>query len=204
MLQSLSPQTGAAEALANRRRSSQFNAAARPSTDIVVDDKNFVAALVTEPPNASVHTFSGKLSLPPLPDGGACHDIPLGSENVLLRDAVLRNTQWAIGIACFTGNDTKLIQNSHKTPPNFSQLDRLMNKTVLAILFIMFLTISFLASKAVKSNREYFDTLFYAGFSDTDEKWPYLPNLPAPTDWEKKTYNWLQYFLLYITLCDAL
>ena len=164
--------------------------------------EQFVAALVSEPPNASVHTFTGKLVLPPVIPTGQCHDIPLGAENVLLRGAVLRNTEWAIGLAFFTGNDTKLIQNSHKTPPKFSQLDILMNWTVVCILIIMGVTIAFLATQAVSTNRDAFDKMFYVGFNDdTSEPWPYLREFDyEPPDWETKTYNWLQYYLLYITL----
>jgi magnesium-transporting ATPase (P-type) len=163
--------------------------------------EQFVAALVSEPPNASVHTFSGKLVLPPLTPTGEVQEIPLGAENVLLRGAVLRNTEWAIGVAFFTGNDTKLIQNSHKTPPKFSQLDILMNWTVLCILVVMALTIGYLATSAHSYNTDAFETLFYAGFSSTlDEPWPYLPPGFAAPDWETKTYNWVQYYLLYITL----
>ena len=163
--------------------------------------EQYVAALVTEPPNASVHTFSGKLTLPPMVLGGECYDIPLGAENVLLRGAVLRNTEWAIGLAFFTGNDTKLIQNSHKTPPKFSQLDRLMNWTVVVILFIMAITIVYLATRSVNANRDAFDTLFYAGYNkNSTEPWPYLPEGFEAPDWDGQTYSWLQYFLLYITL----
>ncbi|GAX21711.1 phospholipid-transporting ATPase [Fistulifera solaris] len=204
---SLAPQTGA-EAPRRGHKFGQYmeqrgSVSAKHPEPGAADDA-YVAALVTEPPNASVHTFGGKLTLPPLTVGGDCHDIPLGAENVLLRGAVLRNTEWAIGVAFFTGTDTKLIQNSHETPPKFSQLDRLMNYTVLCILCIMFLTISYLASRAVVTNRDAFDTLFYVGFSDNaTEPWPYLPaeqfgNLPP--NWTESTYNWLQYFLLYITL----
>ena len=123
------------------------------------EDK-YVAALTTEAPNPHVNTFSGKLTLPPVDLGGPCHDIPLGAENILLRGAVLRNTEWAIGLACFTGTDTKLIQNSFQTPSKFSQLDRLMNGTVAGIIMIMILCISYLATQAVVSNGKYFDDLW--------------------------------------------
>ena len=85
---------------------------------------------------------------------------PWGAENILLRGAVVRNTEWVIGLACFTGTDTKLVQNSFETPSKFSQLDILMNKTVLFVLVIMFLCISYLASMAVVSNGREFDNIW--------------------------------------------
>jgi magnesium-transporting ATPase (P-type) len=127
----------------------------------------YVAALTTEPPNPHVNTFSGKLTLPPVEIDGSCYDIPLGAENILLRGAVLRNTEWAIGLACFTGTDTKLVQNSFETPSKFSQLDRLMNWTVIAVICVMILCISYLATQAVISNDQKFDNLWYVHVNET-------------------------------------
>lgn len=166
----------------------------------VSDESHYVAALTTEPPNPSVHTFAGKLTLPPLEPDGPCYDISLDADNVLLRGAVIRNTEWVIGIAFFTGTDTKLVQNSFKTRSKFSQLDKLMNKTVVAILFIMIACIIYLASWAVYTNTAGLETLWYGGLNvDANEKWPYLPNLDAP-QWRTKSQNWVQYFFLYVTL----
>ena len=127
----------------------------------------YVAALTSEPPNPHVNTFSGKLTLPPVEDGGKCHDIPLGAENILLRGAVVRNTEWVIGLSCFTGTDTKLVQNSFETPSKFSQLDVLMNKTVVAVITIMILVISYLATQAVIANDENFDNIWYVALDET-------------------------------------
>ena len=166
------------------------------------DDGKYIAALTSEPPNPSVHTFSGKLTLPPFDEHGSCHDIALDAENVLLRGAVIRNTEWVIGVAFFTGTDTKLVQNSFKTKSKFSQLDILMNKTVVAILCIMFSAIIFLASMAVTTTNRNFDGLFYVGLNrNANEPWPYLPNLPPP-QWVTVSQNWFQYFFLYITLLN--
>lgn len=112
-------------------------------------ETQYVIAMTTEPPNPHVNTFTGKITIPPLEEGGECYDIPLGAENVLLRGAVLRNTEWAIGFVVFTGTDTKLVRNSFKTPSKFSQLDILMNQTVALILVCMFLLVTFLATANV-------------------------------------------------------
>ena len=177
------------------------------------DEGKYVAALTTEPPNASVHTFSGKLTLPPFDDHkkeeSSCCEIPLGEENVLLRGAVLRNTEWAIGLAFFTGKDTKLVMNSAATPSKFSQMDRLMNRTVLFVLFVMVLCICFLSGAAVYANNDKFDTLFYAGFNtETDDPWPYFVDIPLlaeeKVDWVSAPYNFVQFFFLFVTLVSNL
>ncbi len=91
-------------------------------------DQNYVAVVTCELPNASVHTFNGKLTLPPT-EGDERHasvEVSLSAENFLLRGAFLRNTEWAIGVACFTGPDTKLVKNSSAAPSRLSQLDQLV------------------------------------------------------------------------------
>jgi magnesium-transporting ATPase (P-type) len=127
---------------------------------IIEGQETYIAALKSESPNASVNTYSGVLTMPPVEVGGPGIDIPLNADNMLLRGAVLRNTEWAIGLACFTGTDTKLVQNSFETPSKFSQLDRLMNWTVLWILCIMFFCIATLATLSSINTHRYFDNMW--------------------------------------------
>jgi magnesium-transporting ATPase (P-type) len=160
-----------------------------------------VAILTTEPPNASVHTFSGKLTV--RSDNGNDDDdeiIPLSAEHVVLRGAVIRNTEWVIGLACFTGVDTKLVRNSFDTPSKFSQLDKLINQTVLVVLLVMILCITYLATKAVYVNKNSFDQLFYTGYNlNATAPWPYLPDTLDPPKWKQKANNFMQFFFLYGT-----
>ena len=39
--------------------------------------------------------------------------MPLGPDQILLRGAQLRNTQWVHGVVVYTGHDTKLMQVKH-------------------------------------------------------------------------------------------
>ncbi len=189
----------AKESDANSRKS--FFSIAVDNHVSLPSDIHFVAALTSEPPNPHVNTFSGKLTLPPAEEGGDCLDIPLGADNLLLRGAVLRNTEWAIGLSCFTGTDTKLVQNSFDTPSKFSQLDRLMNKTVVLVIVLMVLCIGYLASQAMISNAQEYDNLWYIGLNkNTSSPWPYLPDDITPPQWETYTWNWIQIFFLYVTL----
>ncbi|KAI8975574.1 hypothetical protein BDF20DRAFT_959906 [Mycotypha africana] len=52
--------------------------------------------------------------------------------NILLRGCVLRNTKWAIGIVVYTGNDTKIMLNSGRTPSKRSKLAKATNPHVIA------------------------------------------------------------------------
>jgi len=127
---------------------------------VIQGQVTYIAALKSESPNASVNTYSGVLTMPPVEVGGPGIDIPLNADNMLLRGAVVRNTEWVIGLACFTGTDTKLVQNSFDTPSKFSQLDKLMNWTVLWILFLMVMCITVLATLATVNTNKYFDNLW--------------------------------------------
>lgn len=120
-----------------------------------------IAELTTEPPNAHINTFSGLLKLPGLttvneeePNNATTHrELPLGADNLLLRGAVLRNTEWAIGIAGFTGTDTKLSQNAIEAPSKFSQLDLITNKCVIVMIVIELICIIYLSTCAVIINK---------------------------------------------------
>lgn len=125
------------------------------------DGSKYVMAVKSEPPNASVNTFNGVLFLPPVDIDGPSVEVPLSGDNFLLRGAVLRNTEWAIGLSCYTGKDTKLARNSFETPSKLSRLDELTNRTVFSILGIMFLLIAYLATATNLTNNYYFEDLWY-------------------------------------------
>lgn len=125
-----------------------------------IGKNQYITMLKTEPPNASINTFNGTLVLPPIKAGGESIEIPLSTENMLLRGAVLRNTRWAIGIACYTGDDSKLVMNSFETPSKFSQLDKIVNALVLAILLVAGIIIAFLATFNQVDTNKFFDELW--------------------------------------------
>jgi len=162
------------------------------------NEQPYVATLTSEPPNSNVNTFSGKLTLPM---GGEFVEIPLDAENILLRGAILRNTEWVLGFSCFTGKDTKLIRNSFQTPSKFSRIDVLINKYVVLIIASMCVCILYLSVKAVFTTRDRFNELWYVGYNhDSDQTWPYLPKELPPPKWVNTTNNILQNFLMFVTL----
>lgn len=50
--------------------------------------------------------------------------------NILLRGCILRNTKWAIGIVVYTGNDTKIMLNTGRTPSKRSKMAKATNPHV--------------------------------------------------------------------------
>ena len=166
---------------------------------------SYVATLTSEPPNTHVNNYSGKLTLPPDSVGSRSESVPLGAENLLLRGAVLRNTEWVIGVACFTGADTKLVMNSVATPSKFSQLDIMINRFVLLVLSIMITSVCTLGVLSTRLNQERIDTLWYAGFStDPSVPWPYFnigeaTSLNVP-EWKTETQNFFQNMFMFVTM----
>ena len=61
-----------------------------------------------EQPNASLYTFTGNLVLAGPQEGGPEVTCPLSQASVLLRGCTLRNTTCVLGIAIFTGHESKV------------------------------------------------------------------------------------------------
>uniref|UniRef100_A0A672TCL7 Phospholipid-transporting ATPase n=1 Tax=Sinocyclocheilus grahami TaxID=75366 RepID=A0A672TCL7_SINGR len=92
-----------------------------------------------ESPNRHLYEFVGNIRL----DGHST--VPLGPDQILLRGAQLRNTQWVHGIVVYTGHDTKLMQNSTSPPLKLSNVERITNFQIL-LLFGCLLAISLVCS----------------------------------------------------------
>lgn len=191
-----------AERMSFLRGSSQPASSTDLAQLVMGSEKTYLATVTSEPPNASVNTYSGKLTLPPLENGTPSISVALGAENILLRGAVLRNTEWAIGVAVFTGVDTKLVQNAFDTPSKFSKLDKIMNQTVVLVICAMLACVLVLSGLAVTTAEEEFDHLWYAGYSsNSTKKWPYLGDMDAP-DWDTSSQTYIQNVFLFITLLN--
>uniref|UniRef100_A0A3B5LTE0 Phospholipid-transporting ATPase n=1 Tax=Xiphophorus couchianus TaxID=32473 RepID=A0A3B5LTE0_9TELE len=101
--------------------------------------------LECEGPNRHLYDFTGTLPA------------PLGPDQVLLRGAQLRNTQWVVGIVVYTGHDSKLMQNSTKAPLKRSNVERVTNMQIL-VLFGILLVMALVSSVgAAIWNREHTD-----------------------------------------------
>lgn len=56
--------------------------------------------------------------------------VPVGADQILLRGAMLRNTQWVFGIVVYTGHESKLMMNANRAPLKMSNVDRTTNMQV--------------------------------------------------------------------------
>ncbi|GFP85703.1 putative phospholipid-transporting ATPase 4 [Phtheirospermum japonicum] len=102
------------------------------------DFKDFTASIKCEDPNPNLYTFVGNFE----------YDrqvYPLDPSQILLRDSKLRNTTYVYGVVIFTGHDSKVMQNSTKSPSKRSNIEKQMDK-IIYILFSLLVFISFISS----------------------------------------------------------
>lgn len=70
-----------------------------------------------EPPNNQIYKFEGAMDIK------KGEKISIGSDNVVLKGCILRNTEYIYGVAVYTGHDTKVMMNSAKPRFKLSQLE---------------------------------------------------------------------------------
>lgn len=106
-----------------------------------------------ECPNDRLYKFEGTLTLEPSTDGVNNTDeheplIPLGPENLLIRGASLRNTEWVLGLVLNTGRDTKLMQNMKPRPRKNSRLEKETNRHFVVSLLLQICIVIALAIRS--------------------------------------------------------
>ncbi|XP_035909215.1 probable phospholipid-transporting ATPase IF isoform X2 [Anopheles stephensi] len=99
-----------------------------------------------ERPHTDLYSFNGRIELADLFVAGSEHSVlPLAAENLLLRGSRIRNTEWAIGCAVYTGQQTKLALNSRMTTSKMSSSERYVNKYLVffLVLLVVIVTVSY-------------------------------------------------------------
>ncbi|KAJ2782664.1 aminophospholipid translocase [Coemansia javaensis] len=99
--------------------------------------------LKTELPNDSLYTFEGTL----VSEGGRVgfRECPLDPTQVLLRGAILRNTDWIYAVVVFTGHETKLMRNASAAPIKRTNVEKTTNRQII-FLFIILVVLSVLSA----------------------------------------------------------
>ena len=95
-----------------------------------IENFNASGNIICDHPNPALYQLNGKFHFN---INGKESDIPLDAKQLLLKGAKLRNTQWIIGIVCYTGHNCKIIQNSKEPRTKYSSVETLMNYSLLII-----------------------------------------------------------------------
>ncbi|KAH9615990.1 hypothetical protein KSS87_005366 [Heliosperma pusillum] len=93
-------------------------------------------------PDKDIMRFDGNLRLfPPFIDNDVC---PLTIKNTLLQSCYLRNTEWACGVAVYTGNETKLGMSRGIPEPKLTAVDAMIDKLTGAIFVFQIVVVTVL------------------------------------------------------------
>lgn len=105
---------------------------------------------LSEQPNSSLYTYEANLELE---DGGSIRKVPLSPDQLLLRGATLRNTQWIHGLVVFTGHETKLMRNATAAPIKRTAVEHMLNLQIIFLFSILIiLSIISSAGNVIKNN----------------------------------------------------
>jgi len=86
----------------------------------------YIGECISEKPNSELYDYKGKLTI-------CGENYSLNANQLLLKGATLKNTDWALGLVVFTGEDTKLMMNSQKARYKMSKVEKKMNRLVIYI-----------------------------------------------------------------------
>ncbi|KAJ4957996.1 hypothetical protein NE237_025107 [Protea cynaroides] len=109
--------------------------------------KDFAGIIRCEDPNPNLYTFVGKFEY-----GGQIY--ALDPNQILLRDSKLRNTAYVYGVVIFTGHESKVMQNSTRSPSKRSRIERKMD-CIIYFLFSLLVLISLISSIGFAVNTKF-------------------------------------------------
>ncbi|KAJ8424436.1 hypothetical protein Cgig2_002748 [Carnegiea gigantea] len=93
-------------------------------------------------PDKDITRVDANLRLfPPFLDNDVC---PLTIKNTLLQSCYLRNTEWACGVAVYTGNETKLGMSRGIPEPKLTAVDAMIDKLTGAIFVFQIVVVTVL------------------------------------------------------------
>ncbi|RWS29547.1 putative phospholipid-transporting ATPase IA-like protein [Leptotrombidium deliense] len=127
------------------------------TSELLINDLS-MASIECEPPNKHLYEFHGNLKI---------NDIiyPINPDQILLRGAKLKNTNWVFGCVLYTGHETKLMMNSMlQAPMKQSRVEKTTNTQILLLFGILLLigAISTIFSMVWSANNQH----WYIGKTD--------------------------------------
>lgn len=97
------------------------------------ESRPITGRVICEKPNRNIYRFTAYAELDD-------KQLPLGPTNIILRGCELKNTSWAIGVAVYAGQETKVMLNSAGAQSKRSRLEHNMNRETLWLSLFLFVT----------------------------------------------------------------
>ncbi|KAI8006156.1 Phospholipid-transporting ATPase 2 [Camellia lanceoleosa] len=136
-------------------------------------------------PNKDIRRFDANLRLfPPFIDNDVC---PLTIKNTILQSCYLRNTEWACGVATYTGNETKLGMSRGIPEPKLTAMDAMIDKLTGAIFIFQIVVVIVLG---IAGNV----------WKDTEARKQWYVQYPNESPW----YEWVVIPLRFELLCSIM
>ncbi|XP_008544618.1 phospholipid-transporting ATPase IF isoform X1 [Microplitis demolitor] len=132
-------------------------------------------------PLSNLYEFQGKIEIKFTENNLSSGFLTI--DNILLRGSRLKDTEFIIGAAVYTGSDTKLSLNSKQTPNKFSTVEKSINLYLIFFIFILILEITI--STILKQ------------FNDYNQQWDYYLSPNSTTSFSKIVYDFLSFTILY-------
>ncbi|WOK93652.1 hypothetical protein Cni_G02352 [Canna indica] len=128
---------------------------AKQETMSQTPDENLIAGgfIRCERPNRNIYGFLANMEV----DGKR---VSLGPSNIILRGCELKNTAWVVGVAVYTGSETKVMLNNSGAPSKRSRLETHMNRETLllsALLIALCTVVSICNGIWLAANRDALD-----------------------------------------------
>lgn len=151
------------------------------------------ATVTCQHPRANLYEFYGKIEVQFTDLNSSSGSLSL--DNVLLRGSRLKDTEFVIGIAVYTGRDTKLSLNSKSNPNKFSTAEKSINTSIIFFIFVLIMEIllSTVIKQLIYLNDDWH---MYLGFHESLTFFKILQDVLTFT----VLYNYIVPISLYVTV----
>jgi len=127
------------------------------SDDVI---KYYRGHVYAKAPETDIYNFTGRLELSS-PKDPSMSSFVLGMDNVLLRGCRVRNARNIICLVVYTGEDTRIMMNSHAAPSKLSNVERTINHSMWVAVAIQALLAFVIDITYNKSDKTVFRHLWY-------------------------------------------
>ncbi|XP_047316408.1 phospholipid-transporting ATPase 1-like [Impatiens glandulifera] len=132
--------------------------ARQETTSMLLEGEKIQTGLIRcEQPNRNIYEFTANMEYNE-------QRFPLNQSNIILRGCQLKNTEWAVGVVVYAGQETKAMMNSAMSPSKRSRLESYMNRETLwlsTFLLTMCLVVALGMGLWLQRNKEQLDELPY-------------------------------------------